>query len=121
MAEERNGGIVAVDGDVLHGCHQILSAVNILVVNLEFASERVDGETKAAIDDARAGLETIIEVTRAIYRLHERKVGATDPPLAAADPSLLGMEEAGGRRAGPGVLRATATGNDTAEATTFRR
>ena len=85
MGEERDSGIEAAGGDidVVHACHQILNAVNILVVNLEFASERVDGDTKVAIDEARAGLGTIAEVTRAIYRLHERK---SAPPVPRAVP-----------------------------------
>jgi hypothetical protein len=72
MGEQRDSGVepLVTDVDVVHGCHQIVSAVNILVVNLEFASERVEGEVKAAIDDARAALDRIVEIARAIQRVH---------------------------------------------------
>lgn len=81
MEQQRDSAIVPIeaDMDIVHGCHQILSAVNTVLVNFEFASERVDGEVKAALDDSRASLDKIVEITRAIQRIHDGR-----PPAAKA-------------------------------------
>ncbi len=86
MGEQRESGIVAItgDADVMHGCHQILSAVNILVVNLEWVSDRVEGETKTAVDEARASLDRIVDIARAIGRLHERSAQRTGGTASTA-------------------------------------
>jgi hypothetical protein len=45
----------------------------MLAFNLEFVAARVDAETRAAVDDARAGLGKIIEITQGIHRLSDSR------------------------------------------------
>jgi hypothetical protein len=78
MAETRESGIVSVKPsasapavEVLRGCHDILGAAAVIVVNLEYVSQGAEGDNRAALEDARTSVEKIVELTNAIRRAHE--------------------------------------------------
>jgi hypothetical protein len=78
MADTRESGIVSVGAaagappvEVLRGCHYILGAAAVIVVNLEYVSQGAEGDNRAALEDARLSVERIVELTNAIRRAHE--------------------------------------------------
>jgi hypothetical protein len=83
MADTCEGGTPSVGpsasgpgAQVLRDCHDILGAAAVIIVNLEFVSQGAEGETLAALEDARASVEKIVELANAIRRAHEGKAPA---------------------------------------------
>lgn len=72
MDGQRESGVepVADNLEVAGGCHEILSAASILIVNLEFISRGANGEKSAALDEARASVARIVEIAKEMQRLY---------------------------------------------------
>ncbi len=86
MGEKRDSAVIAARNlDVVDRCDEIVNAAAALVVNLEFVSERVDDESRAALQDARESVDRIVEITRTIRRGQRGAPGATsDEPMRKA-------------------------------------
>jgi hypothetical protein len=86
MGEKRDSAVIpARNLDVVDRCDEIVNAAAALVVNLEFVSERVDDESRAALQDARESVDRIVEISRTI-RLAQRGAPAvtSDEPMRKA-------------------------------------
>jgi hypothetical protein len=86
MGEKRDSAVIpARTIHVVDRCDEIVNAAAALVVNLEFVSERVDDESRAALQDARESVDRIVQITRTI-RLGQRGAPAvtTDEPMRKA-------------------------------------
>ncbi len=88
MGDTRESGVVPASGggvptaEVLKGCHDILGAAAVIVVNLEYVTGTAGPDNRAALEDARASVSRIVELTHAIRRAHERSVGAPEAAIA---------------------------------------
>jgi hypothetical protein len=78
MAQTRESGMASggtsesgPSAQVLRDCHDILGAAAVIVVNLEFVSQDAQGDTLAALQDARGSVEKIVELANAIRRAYE--------------------------------------------------
>ena len=72
MEPKRESAVVPIPCiDVVRHCDEIVSAAAALVVDLEFVSERVGGESIPALDDARSSVDRIVEIAQAIRRAQQ--------------------------------------------------
>jgi hypothetical protein len=72
MEPKRESAVVPIPCiDVARHCDEIVSAAAALVVDLEFVSERVGGESTAALNDARSSVDRIVEIAQAIRRTQQ--------------------------------------------------
>ena len=88
MAQTRESEIASAErgpsAQVLRNCHDIVGAAAVVVVNLEYVSQGTQGDTLAALQDARGSVEKIVELANAIRRAYE----AGSQPAPEREPAI---------------------------------